>query len=268
MHTSVLISSDLHRAIMLRSHHRRNAKRPNPTQQKKRSESTYTSKSYLDGLQRAFNRAKEQIYFNPDMQYFVTLTYAGIQDNYETVMYDLKQLCKKERRNGNTNFKYIYVLEWQKRGSLHVHMITNNALTTHTNKNGYQSLTYWKHGYTSKLTINDFDQNFKPQLYLFKYMKKAQRIGKSFLHSSRNLNNYTKLDGGHINLLQWRTVNMEYTHTQVETTNFHYFKNYLQFDDKLATSINYKDDKTLWLEQVRLHSMRELEKLVKNHTPH
>lgn len=81
--------------------------------------------------------------------------------------------------------KYIFVLEYQKRGSIHVHMISNNYFTTEINKNGYRSLKYWNHGYTSVLTIDDFDKDFKPYLYLFKYMKKAERIGRSFIHTSR-----------------------------------------------------------------------------------
>ena len=66
-------------------------------------------------------------------------------------------------------------------------------------------------------------------------MKKSQRIGKSFVHTSRNLKNYTKTTDP-IDLQNWNTVNLEYTHTQVETTELHYFKNYLAW---------YNNDTTL-----------------------
>lgn len=266
MHTTTHISSDLNRIVMLRSFHQRNIPRIKPSTTKNRSESVFGTKSYSDALQRAFNKAKMQIFFNPDMVNFVTLTYKGIETDIEKAMQDVKILVKAEKRNGN-HLKYIYVFEWQKRGSLHIHMITNNALTTTINKNGYRTLKHWNHGYDSILTINDFDNNFKPYLYLFKYMKKAQRIGKSFVHSSRNLNNFIKLEDSSINLEHWRTINMEYTHSTVQTTNFHYFKNYLQFDDTINPSTN-EGELSQWQEQVQLHSKKELEKILANLTAH
>jgi len=273
MHTTVTISSDLNRAIMLRSKHQRNKKRSKILQQLPRQEAHYNTKSYNDGLQRAFNKAKEQVYFNPDMTNFITLTYAENQQDLEQVMLDIKQFIKYEKRqrsnpvcNGrDRKLKYIYILEYQKRGALHVHMIANNSFTTYRNKNGYQSLKYWTKGYSSVLQISDFDNNFRPHLYLFKYMKKSQRIGKSFVHSSRNLTNYTVLETSEINLIQWRTVNMEFTETLVETTTFQYSKNYLQYDDTIDLLTN-EGNKLLWLEKVKAHSTKELEKLVKNHT--
>lgn len=251
MHTTIKISDDLSRALMLRSHHQRlgSTQRPSMASHaiklcgitKPRSSSSFGTKAYRDALQRAFNRAKEQIYFNPDMQYFVTLTYAGIEQDIEKAMYDVKQLVKNERRNGNTDLKYIYVFEWQKRGSLHIHMITNEKLTTYINKNNYKSLTYWKHGYTSMLTIDDFDDNFRPHLYLFKYMRKAERIGRSFIHSSRNLNNHSSFTGT-LDLMQWRTVTQETAHTNVNGTNFFFYRNYLCYDE----DTKHKEDFIPW----------------------
>lgn len=201
-----------------------------------REEAKFDSKSYKDGLQRAFNNAKQQVFFNPDMQFFVTLTYAGLEQDYEKVMYDIKQLCKKERRNGNLNFKYIYIFEWQKRGSLHVHMITNSALTTHINKNGHKSLTYWNHGYTSMLTVNDFDGNFKPHLYLFKYMRKSQRIGKSFVHSSRNLNNFTTVKQVDVDMKDWDIVTSELTSVKFDNREFPFYRYYLKQRNSVVSS--------------------------------
>ena len=242
MHTSLTLSADMKRAIVLRSHHQRNGPRERPSQTAHRKEAVFGTKSYRDGLQRAFNRAKQQIFFNPDMKYFITLTYAKADNTIDEVQRDVQLLLKKEKYqaerlspagSGRIAPKYIYIMEYQKRGSIHVHMIANNCFTLQVNKNGYDELVYWPKGFSSVLTIKDFDNNFRPYLYLFKYMKKAQRIGKSFIHSSRNLNNYTT-EPGSINLLEWRTVNMEYTETTIETTNFRYYKNYLEIDDTMA----------------------------------
>jgi len=275
MHTKVLLSADLNRAIMLRSYHQRNAKRSKPSSDSQRSESVYNTKSYRDSLQRAFNKAKEQIYFNPDMTNFVTLTYKENMQSIEQCLKDVKQLIKYETRksnglspagSGRTKAKYIFIMEYQKRGALHVHMIANNFLSLQVNKNGYPSLKYWTKGFSSHLQITDLDENFRPHLYLFKYMKKSQRIGKSFIHSSRNLTNYTELTDSQLNLIQWRTINMEYTQATIETTEFHYFKNYLQFDDTIELPTNNQGNLNLWHEQVKSHSTRELQKLVRNHS--
>lgn len=274
MHTTVKISPDLNRAIMLRSFHNRSPKRSKPLQSTPRSEAVYGSKSYNDALQRAFNKAKEQIYFNPDMTNFITLTYAENMQDIEQAMHDVKMLIKRTTRRSSNPVgngrerkpKYIYVFEYQKRGAIHVHMIANDAFLLQVNRNNHKELVDWPKGFSSVLSINDFDSNFRPYLYLFKYMKKSQRIGKSFVHSSRNLSNYTLLEDASIDLLYWRTLTQEYTHTTVETTNFHYFKNYLQFDDTMASQPYNEKDISTWHEQVKLHSTKELEKLLKNHS--
>lgn len=232
MYTTLHISNDDKRAVMVRSFHPRHKTRSKPVQSVFRNESVYDTKSYRDALQRAFNTAKRQIYFNPDMKYFVTFTYKGKNHTPEDVLYDIKQFVKKEKRLGK-NPKYIWIMEYQKRGSIHVHMIANDFITTELNKNNYRSAKYWRHGYTSILTIDDFDDNFRPYLYLFKYMKKSQRIGKSFVHSSRNLSNYKTVKDTDLNLFHWNTKTMEYTSATVQNTNFHYFTNYLQKDDTI-----------------------------------
>lgn len=276
MHTTVKISKDLHRAVMLRSHHQRSSKRSKAPQARTRSEAEYGTKSYRDSLQRAFNKAKEQIYFNPDMLHFITLTYKGKDHTPEQVLHDVKMLVKRESRLRDRaeagsvargQLKYIYVMEYQQRGSIHVHMIANDFFTLQVNKNGYRELAFWQKGFSSVLTINDFDNNFRPYLYLFKYMRKAQRIGRSFLHSSRNLTNYTTLDDASIDLQYWRTITQEYTHTTVETTNFHFYKNYLQYDDTIASQPNNLGDHEQWHEQVRLHSIKALERILASRTP-
>lgn len=98
---------------------------------------------------------------------------------------ELASTFEATQKNKGNPFKYIYVFERQKRGAIHVHMVANEGFEYQINKNGYKELKNWSHGFTSVLTIKDFDNNFKPYLYLFKYMEKAQRVGKSFIHTSR-----------------------------------------------------------------------------------
>lgn len=167
--------------------------KPNPN----RTKSLLNTDSYNSSLSRAFSHSKQLAYFNPDLQYLITLTYKqNLQDSL-TTLYDIKQFLKKERRTpDNKPIKYIYVLEVQKRGAIHVHLIANTPFQTYTNKNGHQSLLNWQHGFSSVLHIKQLDNDFRPYLYLFKYFKKAERVGGSFIHTSRNFDKIKKVDYG------------------------------------------------------------------------
>lgn len=146
---------------------------------------------------RSFSRAKKQIFFNPDLRYFVTLTYKENMQDYEKLLTDMKVYFKTERRNGKEP-KYLWVAEKQKRGALHVHMICNDFITLEKNKYNKLTLKHWPHGFDNieDITIYDkknTDLNFKPFLYLYKYMNKSERVGGRFVHTSRNLNNFQEL---------------------------------------------------------------------------
>lgn len=170
-----------------------------------RTKPRYLSKkgtdAYNRSLRRAFARAKLLAFFNPDLTQFITFTYKGLEHTPKDVTEHIKYLAKQHKRRQKKDstlpkFKYMYVMEYQKRGSIHVHMIANESLHTVENRNGYREISDWTHGFSSVLTINDTDANFKPYLYLFKYMTKAERIGKSFIHISRNFDKIVNVDYG------------------------------------------------------------------------
>ena len=107
---------------------------------------------------------------------------------------NLPEPLEEVHRNKANSFKYIYVMELQKRGAVHVHMICNDWLE-YEKVGKYVNVVGWSHhGFSDVRTIKDFDMNFKPYLYLFKYMQKAQRVGKSFIHASRNFDKIEALD--------------------------------------------------------------------------
>lgn len=226
MRHKTFLSTDNKSAILLRSHDFRqslsNAPRTAP-----RKQAEFNSKSYRDSLQRAFNTVKKQVFFNPDMNQFITLTYAGKNQTSDDVLYDIKQFIKKERRQTTKQIKYIYILEYQKRGSIHVHMIANDALKKNINKNGYYELTNWNKGFSSVLSINNTDKNFKPYLYLFKYMTKTEKIGKSFVHSSKNLKNYAEVDADSLDFSKYNTVYQEVTESKFLDVKKTYYYSYL-----------------------------------------
>lgn len=267
MYTTLIASPDKSRAIMLRSFHSRSSERSRkPSRPSRRSESVYGTKSYNDALQRAFNRAKQQIYFNPDMKYFVTFTYKGADHTPEQVLHDIKMFIKRESRRDRAQrcqIKYIYVMEYQKRGSIHVHMIANDFFSVQVNKNGYKELVNWQKGFSSVLHIKDFDSNFRPYLYLFKYMRKAQRIGKSFIHASRNLSQSIDISDN-IDFSHWDTVTQERTTTTLpDGRELVYIRSFLKKCDTLKSQITNQGT-IQWLEQVKLHSTRESAKIAKS----
>jgi hypothetical protein len=104
-----------------------------------------------------------------------------------------REVNSSENVRNKRDFKYIYVFELQKRGAIHVHMIANEWLQLEK-KNGHVNVKGWSHGFSEVLTIRNFDNSFRPYLYLFKYMKKAQRVGKSFIHVSRNFDKIADID--------------------------------------------------------------------------
>lgn len=151
-----------------------------------------TDESKRTAKARAFSLAKQKVFFNKDLKYFVTLTYAENMQDYNKLKQDIKIFLNSEKRRG-ISFKYIWVVERQKRGALHIHMITNTRFSTFINDNGFYQLEMWRHGISSVLDIKGTNANFKPYLYLFKYIKKTEKIGGRYVHSSRNLNNFMVL---------------------------------------------------------------------------
>lgn len=77
------------------------------------------------------SRARRSLYdiveCNPDMRYFVTLTFA---DNINDLRYAnecFEYFIKRLRYYVGFNFKYLVVPEFQKRGAVHFHMLTNTG---------------------------------------------------------------------------------------------------------------------------------------------
>jgi hypothetical protein len=171
------------------------------------NKSLYGSETYRASLSRAFNHAKQKIYFNPDLKYLVTLTYAQNMQDLDKLYYDIKQYLKNEKRkNKNKEIKYLFTIEKQDRRAYHIHMLTNDFPTTHINKNNYKSVTLWTHGFSSILNSDKADNNFKTYLYMFKYMNKAQRIGHKFVHSSKNLNNFQEYPAEYFDKMLYEKV--------------------------------------------------------------
>lgn len=125
---------------------------------------------------------------------FITLTFA---DNIQDIGFANKKLnyfCLKIRRVFK-NFKYLCIPEFQKRGAVHYHLLTNIDLTNNDliyrqedNKKFFH-IKYWNEGFTSVEGL----QNDKRKIigYISKYMTKDidnRLFGRRRYFYSQNLN--------------------------------------------------------------------------------
>lgn len=141
-----------------------------------------------DSIYRAKNKLIDYAIANrEDWKSFVTLTFA---DNIT----DIKEANKKFNswvkmvRRVFKDFKYLGVPEFQKRGAVHYHFLTNIPCGSdlipimpvkrmYSEKKDryyniyYYDIKYWKHGFSSIFDIiRETDSDFKLELYLTKYM--------------------------------------------------------------------------------------------------
>lgn len=144
----------------------------------------FTKKNEIsfESKRQAFKKASNLLFFNSDMQYFVTLTYRKQHKDYSMVLNDLKNFSRREN-----NLKYIGVVEKHKSGNLHIHLITNKIKTV-SHRVGCLSALAWKKGFSDVRAVSDFNEQFNIFKYLFKYLQKSEKIGGRWVLKSRNLN--------------------------------------------------------------------------------
>ena len=114
---------------------------------------------------------------------FVTLTYADNMMDLVQAKNDFKRFIKAMKRKGY-NLKYVYVIEFQKRGAIHFHVIFFDC--------GYIDCnllsSVWKKGFVKINRINDVDN---AGAYVVKYMDKNlldnRLIGHDLYGRSRGL---------------------------------------------------------------------------------
>ncbi len=130
---------------------------------------------------------------------FITLTFAeNVKDVATANTYFNKwrtqfaRGCKKE----GFSLKYLCVPEFQKRGAVHYHILTNvplgsELLPKQKYKQKMYDVKYWPHGFCSGFDVkNKVDANFNIGLYMIKYMLKdldKRLFQKKKVLSSRNL---------------------------------------------------------------------------------
>lgn len=110
-----------------------------------------------------------------DWKSFITLTYAENMEDVAKSKKDLEYFVKNIKKVKN-DFKYIAIPEFQKRGAIHFHLLTNlslqdnNIITKQKNNNKYYDVKYWNKGFTS---YEDISGDVKKIVgYISKYMTK------------------------------------------------------------------------------------------------
>lgn len=86
-----------------------------------------------DNLNRARNKIIRYANCNPDLLTFISLTYEENMRDLKLSKHHLHMLCKALQKD-YTDFKYLYVLEFQQRGAIHYHMLCNYPASVKTAK--------------------------------------------------------------------------------------------------------------------------------------
>lgn len=142
-----------------------------------------------DNLGRSFGQLLDYVEYNDIWTSFITLTFAKNITDLDIANNEFAKYIRKIKRI-NPNFMYLGVPEFQKRGAVHYHILTNLVIgsdlipkrepkkTFNKDKNTYYNLEYydlpyWNNGFSSAFDfINDSDSNFNLSAYMGKYFFK------------------------------------------------------------------------------------------------
>lgn len=174
---------------------------------------------------------------------FITLTYADNFDNVKEANKNLASFLRQVKRH-KTDLKYLAIPEFQKRGAIHYHLLTNieiddkKLITSQKNNNYFKHIKYWNYGFTK---VDKIKGDIKKIIgYISKYMTKdidnrlfSQR---RFLYSQnlkRPITRYIDLDNPkdlalYLNLLKSKKLNYESTYIDKYTGNSIYYQEYVK----------------------------------------
>lgn len=133
--------------------------------------------------QRARQTVRRYANANPQLNKFLTLTFAENVTDLDYARYEFDKFVKRVKTRCS-NFQYIEVVEFQKRGSIHFHMLCN---LPYIDVNELAEV--WKHGF---IKLNRMDNVDNVGAYITKYMTKdnidERLTGKKCYTMSKGLN--------------------------------------------------------------------------------
>ncbi len=135
-------------------------------------------------LRRARTEVRRLINSNPDLIKFITLTFKENIINLDIANRDFKIFIQRLRRYyQNFNFKYIAVVEFQKRGAVHYHMISNIEYI-----DSKKLAEIWSSGF---IKINKINHISNIGAYVCKYLHKdfsdSRLAGRKTFFASKNI---------------------------------------------------------------------------------
>lgn len=173
---------------------------------------------------------------------FITLTFAENEQSIESANKKLRYFVDKVRRI-KKDFKYLCIPEFQKRGAIHYHLLTNIAenddkLTYAQKDNSYfRHIKYWNLGYDS---IEVIKGDIKKVVgYISKYMTKDidnRLFGHRRYFYSKNLNkpleNYIDTD---------IERDLKFYQKKIQESELIYQRNYINpYDNTTVSFLEYK----------------------------
>lgn len=143
---------------------------------------SHSSRSEYVSRRRAFNRGSAILYCNKDrLNTFITLTYKKQHADYNIIKQDLKNIFSRKK------IDYLAVVEKHKSGNYHIHAITSDLDNIISLRKGKYSWKDWKKGFSDVKFLSGTDEKFRVELYIFKYIQKAEKIGGRYFLKSRGL---------------------------------------------------------------------------------
>ena len=143
---------------------------------------SHSARSEYVSRRRAFNRGSAILYCNKDrLNTFITLTYKNQHSDYNIIKQDLKNYFSRNK------IDYLAVVEKHKSGNYHIHAITSDLDNIVSLRKGKYSWGSWKKGFSDVKFLSGTDDKFRVELYIFKYIQKAEKIGGRYFLKSRGL---------------------------------------------------------------------------------
>ena len=149
----------------------------------------------VDNLSRSRKLVIDLAYENQKIwKSFLTLTFS---ENIKDIDYANKcfNCWLTSIRQSFVDFAYLCVPEFQKRGAVHYHLLTNldvgsDLLPVQNAKKNMYDVKYWSYGFTSAFDLKLADDRFNVSLYVCKYLYKDiddRLFGRKKVMHSRNL---------------------------------------------------------------------------------
>lgn len=152
-----------------------------------------------NNLSRSFNTLMELCFTNAsEFKTFITLTFAENIEDLDVANKHYQNYLRQIKRV-DPNIKIICVPEFQKRGAVHYHLMTNIPIDSalivpqENVKNCYNA-KYWNKGFSSVFDLKLTDDKFSVSLYLAKYFWKDidnRLFGRTKIMYTQNLKKAT-----------------------------------------------------------------------------